>query len=227
MSIYKEIQSQQRNTTKPSWNNSLSKDEILYSVKEATDGSIQYTLVAPHSLKPKALSQAHDISGHFGQKKTIMKGEELFYWRNLKVDVSNYVKQSVTCQRFKGQTELQQPFQGLPSVGKPLERVGIDLTDMVAGSQGYRYVLTVVDHFSRYGKLYPLKSKDTHGVIEALAQYVTDFGAPHSTVLDNGGEFTSQAFQQFCQQHFITLYYTTPYPQGNAITENKLFLLIA
>ncbi len=26
------------------------KDEILYYVKEATDGSIQYTLVVPHSL---------------------------------------------------------------------------------------------------------------------------------------------------------------------------------
>ncbi len=130
---------------------------------------------------------------------------------------SSYVKQCIHCQRFKGSTGLQQPFKELPSVGKPLERIGIDLTDMIAGSQGYRYVLSVVDHFSRF---YPLKFKRTQGVIEALAQYVTDFGAPRSIVLDNGGEFTSQAFQQFCQQHLITLYYTTPYhPQGNAITE--------
>ncbi len=91
---------------------------------------------------------------------------------------------------------------------------------MITGSQGYRHVLSVVDHFSRYVKFYPLKSKHTQGVIEALAQYVTDFGAQHSIVLDNGGEFTSQAFQQFCQQHLITPSYTTPYhPQGNAITE--------
>ncbi len=67
------------------------KDEILYYVKEATDGSIQYTMVVPHSLKQKALSQAHEKSGHLGQKKTIKKAEELFYWCNLKVDVSNYV----------------------------------------------------------------------------------------------------------------------------------------
>ncbi len=91
---------------------------------------------------------------------------------------------------------------------------------MVVGSQGYRYVPSVVDHFSRYVKFYPLESKHTYGVIQALAQYVTDFGAPHSIILDNGGEFTSQAFQQFCQQDLITLYYTTPYhPQGNGITE--------
>ncbi len=115
---------------------------------------------------------------------------------------------------------MQKPFKELPSVGRPLERIGIDLTDMIAGSKGYRYVLSVVDHFSRYVKFYPLKSKNTQGVIEALAQYVTDFGASHSIVLDNGGEFTSQTFQQFCQQHLITLYYTTPYhPQGNVIPE--------
>ncbi len=195
------------------------KDEILYYEKEATDGSIQYTLVVPHSLKQKTLSQANEQFDHLGQKKTIEKAEELFYWCNLKVDVSNYVKQCISCQRFKGSTGLQQPFKELPSVGKPSERIGIDLTDMIAGSQGYR-LLSVVDHFSRYVKFYPLKSKHTQGVIEALAQNVTDFGAPHSIVLDNGGEFTSQAFHQFCQLHLITLYYTTPYhPQGNAITE--------
>ncbi len=36
------------------------KDEILYYVKEENDGVIQYTLVIPHSLKQKALSQAHE-----------------------------------------------------------------------------------------------------------------------------------------------------------------------
>ncbi len=63
------------------------KEEILYYVKEETDGSIQYTLVVPHSLKQKALSQAHENSGLLGQRK-IKKAEELFYWCNMKVDVS-------------------------------------------------------------------------------------------------------------------------------------------
>ncbi|MPC37145.1 hypothetical protein E2C01_030619 [Portunus trituberculatus] len=60
----------------------------------------------------------------------------------------------------------------------------------------------------------------THGVIEALEQYVTDIGTLQSIVLDNRGEFTSQAFKDFCQQNLITLYYTTPFhPQGNGIPE--------
>ncbi len=63
------------------------KDKVLYYVKEATDGSIQYNLVVPHYLKQKALSQAHEQSGHLGQKKTIKKAEELFYWCIWKIDV--------------------------------------------------------------------------------------------------------------------------------------------
>jgi len=195
-------------------------EEILYYVREKTDGSLQYCLVVPQRLKGKALQHVHEISGHLGQKKTICKAEELFYWCNLKVDVCHYVKECITCQRFKGHTGLQQPWQELPPVNKPLERIGIDLTDMVAGAQGFRYILTVVDHYSRYVKFYPLKTKHTQMVVEALDQYVADFGVPQGIVLDNGGEFTSHAFQQFCQHHLITLHYTTPYhPQGNGMVE--------
>lgn len=58
-------------------------------------------------------------------------------------------------------------------------------------------------------------------MVEALGQYVADYGGPEGIVMDNGGEFTSNASQDFCQQHLIiTLYYTTPYHSaGNAITE--------
>ena len=194
-------------------------DEILYYTRETIDGSIQYTLVIPHSLKKEALQHAHEVSGHLGQKKTIKKAEELFYWGNLKVDVCNYVKQCITCQRFKEQG-LQQPWRELPSVENPLERVGIDLTDMIAESQGYRYVFTIVDHYSRFVKFFPLKSKHTQAMVEALGQYVADYGIPEGIVLDNGGEFTSDAFQMFCQEHLITLYYPTPYhSRGNSVTE--------
>ncbi len=108
----------------------------------------------------------------------------------------------------------------MPPVEKPLERVGIDLTDMVAGDQNYRYVLSVIDHYSRYIKFFPLKHKHTHTVVEALDRYVADFGAPQALVADNGGEFRSQQFQTFCQRLNIQVHYTTPYnPRGNGITE--------
>ncbi len=102
-------------------------------VREKTDGSLHCSLIVPRSLINSAIQQAHELSGHLGQKKTIKKAEEHYYWANLKVDVCKYVKECITCQRFKGSSGLQQQWKELPSVNKPLERLGINLTDMTAG----------------------------------------------------------------------------------------------
>ncbi len=91
------------------------------------------------------------------------------------------------------------------------------MTDCV---QGYRYVLTVVDHYSRFVTFFPLKTKHTHNIIEHMWQYVADYGPPSNIVMDNGGKFISKDFRDFCTRHSITACYTTPYhPQGNGITE--------
>ena len=191
-------------------------DELLYFVKEnKIDGRLMYTLVIPACLRKEAMLLSHQLSGHLGQKKSILKAEELFYWPNLKVDLCNFVKSCPTCQRFKQSSSLNTQFRELPPVSKPLERIGIDLTDMVGGSESKRYVLTTIDHYSRYVKFYPLPNKHSINVIKALQEYIGDFGSPKGIVLDNGGEF-----REFCNQQQITLYYTTPYhPQGNGITE--------
>ncbi len=86
----------------------------------------------------------------------------MFYWANLMADVCENVKKCITCQRLKGETGLQQQWNKL------LERIGIDLTDMVAGSHGYRYVFTIVDHYSRFIRFFPLKTKHTIDIIHAL-----------------------------------------------------------
>ncbi len=104
--------------------------------------------------------------------------------------MSSYVKTCITCQQVKQSVGLQQQGQELPPVDKPLERVSIDLTDMVLGTQGCRYVLTVLDHYSRYTKLYPLKLKNMEEVREAFMGSLADFGTPRVVLLGNGGEFT-------------------------------------
>ncbi len=193
---------------------------ILYYSVTKKDGSINFCLVVPQPMQNSALHHAYTKSGHLGQKKTLAIAEDLFYWPNLRYDVFTYVKNCITCQQVKQSVGLQQQWQELPPVDKPLERIGIDLTDMVAGSHGYRYVLTVLDHYSRYTKLYPLKSKSTEEVREAFASYLADFDTPHTVLLDNGGEFTSTTFKEFCRSRGITLGFITPYhPQGNSVTE--------
>ncbi len=83
-------------------------DLLLYFVREKTDGSLHYNLIIPRYLVKSAIQHAHELSCHLGQKNTIKKAEELYYWANLKVGVCSYVKRCFICQRFKGSTGLQQ-----------------------------------------------------------------------------------------------------------------------
>ncbi len=96
------------------------------------------------------------------------------------------------------------------------------LTDMTAGQHGYRYVLTIIDSYSRYTVFYPLKTKRAEEVVKSLRSSMAAFGTPRAICCDNGGEFRAAMFQDFCQKHHILVHYTTPYhPQGNAQTERQ------
>ncbi len=122
--------------------------------------------------------------------------------------------------QLKHSAGLQQQWQEMPAVDKPLERVNMDIVDMVGGTQGIRYVLTVLDHYSRYTKLFPLKTKATEGVYEAFSCYIADFGAPKAVLVDISGELSSASFQNLYRTNHITLCHTTPYhPQGNSISK--------
>ncbi len=117
-------------------------DDILYLCKRKVDSTILYLLAVPQDLKKAALKRIHEKeSGHLGQHKTILKAEEYFYWPDLKQDVRKYVKECITCQQFKSTSGLQQPWQELPPVNRPMERLSMDITDMGSGALGHRYVL--------------------------------------------------------------------------------------
>ncbi len=71
---------------------------ILYLTREKIYHTIHYLLVLPSDLKQVALNLIHNgESGHLGQKKSISKAEELFYWPNLKRDVRKFVKECIIC----------------------------------------------------------------------------------------------------------------------------------
>ena len=153
-------------------------EDILYYVREARDGTLNFTLVVPEALVNKALELSHTEAGHFGQFKSIKRTEAHFYFPNLRTKMTKFIKTCCSCQQFKAGTTLGHYYQELPPVTRPLERIAIDLTDMTSGRDGYRYILTVIDHFSRFVKFFPLRTKQAGGIISHLERYVADFGCP-------------------------------------------------
>ena len=64
-----------------------------------------------------------------------------------------------------------------------------DLNDMITYKEGnYRYILTVIDVFTRYAWARPLKTKTGEEVVQAFAEIFKE-GIPHYLQTDQGKEF--------------------------------------
>ena len=83
---------------------------------------------------------------------------------------------------------------GHVNVGHRWERVAMDLLDMsVTTSRGNRYVLVMVDCFTRWTEAFPLPDKTAQSVADAFFnQVVCRFGMPSVIHSDQGREFENR-----------------------------------
>ena len=106
----------------------------------------------------------------------------------------------------------------------PNERWSIDLIDMdryTSKNKEFRYILTCIDHFSRYVWAVPLKNKTSIDVSIAMGNICEKAGCyPHILQKDNGGEFQGET-NTFMEQNNIKWINTLSYsPQSNGLIEN-------
>ena len=87
-----------------------------------------------------------------------------------------------------------------------------DLVEMQKYSKwnkGLKYLLMVIDVFSKYGWIVPLKDKKTESVSLAFGLiFKKSKRKPEKLWTDKGSEFISKHFKDFLKRHNITLYHT-------------------
>ena len=79
----------------------------------------------------------------------------------------------------------------------------IDLIDMQRFAEfydKYRYILAVIDCFSRYAMAIPIKSKVPTNIIEALSIAFKEYGIPLKIFSDNGTEFVARPVKAFVKE---------------------------
>lgn len=129
---------------------------------------------------------------------------------------------------LKGREEYQMTFVKKKVNQKPIyaqysnEKWGMDLIDMnqyTSQNKQYRYILTVIDFFSRKVFCEKLKTKDLESVKEALNVIISSSKTtPTMIICDNGSEFE---LSEFCKSHKIKLLHTESHsPTQNAMIEN-------
>lgn len=59
----------------------------------------------------------------------------------------------------------------------------------------------MVDKFTKWIKAEPIRSADPKGIIQFVHKNIfTRFGVPHRIITDNGSQFASTTFVEFCDR---------------------------
>ena len=82
------------------------------------------------------------------------------------------------------------------------------IRDSPVSSGGVKYLLVVVDNFTKYVEFTTLRRATTNVTLKRLQQYITTHGKPDSILTDNGTQFTSRKWTQGLGQLNIKHKYT-------------------
>ena len=145
--------------------------------------------------------KAHINPGfHLKIEPTSRKIEEMGYkWTNMENSVRNFYFEWEKWQQRYQKPKKNQTVTHIEST-RPKERFVIDvvyLNDFI--STTHRYLITMVDHFSKYGWAKIAKDKTANTILRTLKQFFTYHGCPEVLQSDNGKEFVNDTITNYLQ----------------------------
>ena len=196
--------------------------DIVYKpgVDNIPADSLTRTSAATQPKVPK-LTDLHDALAHPG----ITRLWEYIQRHNLPYtleEVREMTSSCKTCLECKPKFFSPPDKAHLIKATRPYERLNIDIVGpkTPAKGSGRRYLLVIIDEYSRFPFAFALNTITTDSIISCLRQLFALFGTPSFLHSDRGSQFMSEDFEHYLQKLGISHSRTTPYnPQCNGQTE--------
>jgi hypothetical protein len=161
--------------------------------------------------------------------KVIRQG---FYWPAM-ICTANWVTRSCeACQKFSPCSGRPSQFTKLIAHTWPLQRWGLDIVRPLPMAQGnLKFTFVAVEYFTKW-----IEARAVSTITSKTAQkffwqnIVCRFGVPSELTVDNGKQFDSQDFKDFCFSIGTKLAFASVYhPQSNGVVERangKIFTAV-
>ena len=173
-------------------------------------------IVMPRKLRPQALALAHE--GHLGIVGTKQALRSKVWWPGIDRAVETYCRSCHGCQ-LVARPDAPEPIRSTTLPVGPWIDVGVDLLGPLPSGHS---ILVVVDYYSRYYEYSVLQSTTTDKVLDSLDDIFSRQGWPMTIKFDNGPQFQSDEFGEYCTHYAIQhLRVTAKWAQANGEVERQ------
>ena len=191
---------------------------------DTSTGRTHEQFVVPAVLRKSVSDDLHRglNGGHLGQRRARALLKKRFYWPHWSNDVRLAKLRCPQCAKYQKPRPCRQGELQPMVTGEPWERIGVDVTGPhPTSSKGNVYILTVIDHFTKWVELMPMRNQEAATVAKLLFdKIICVHGCPIQILTDQGPNFESTLFQELCKLMSIDKIRTTAYkPSTNGNIE--------
>ena len=177
----------------------MDNDGILYKHRS----NVNHQLVIPQSLIWEVIKENHDPV--FVAQRGVKRTQDIillrYWWPGMCRSVEEYIQKCNPCQKRKEGREFRVPLAEVEMPTTPSEVTSMDITGPYpVTTRGNKYLLTFIDHFTKYVEAYPLKDQTAESCARIyVTQVVTRHESGSKLITDQGRAFMCSFFQKTCK----------------------------
>ncbi|CAF3948225.1 unnamed protein product [Rotaria sp. Silwood2] len=172
-----------------------------------------FRTIIPSCFRDRLLHHLHSMHSGMGRMKS--SARRYFWWPSLDKDIEDLARKCCICTENTKQP-AKAPLQQWNVPDQPWKRIHVDFMGKFLGN----YFLVVVDAHSKWLEVIMMNNISSMETIKTLTTLFARYGLCEEIVSDNGTQFTSEEFAEFCARHGIRHIRTTPgHPQSNGQAE--------
>ena len=173
------------------------------------------------------LGHYNEMGGHMGATKTYANAKRFYYWPGMFDWICALTADCLTCQNNKPKPKHrnEDPLEEWQNETVPFRTIHIDHKGPIhPTSAGNVHCLLIIDAFSRFLMVYPVRNTTALATITAVEKWILSFGIPQSIIHDRGTAFINTEFINWTKELGITLRPRTaysPWTNGKIETQNQ------